>query len=259
MNRMGMIAIVISAMITAGGFLYVHEVYNPPENGKIPSSLPIPSGTTIVISTSDRKEIGGLVITASTLHYYAITYEINVTGRYILTGSWSSSGETLVYLFVNNQPYMETPVPDELNGNLNQTIWNGSYTLVIGGYPGDVIHINKEIEISSYVPYVVGTFIIPSGTYVNSPRTYFFNLNKPAILIGEFTAEGCPYEYVLNGTSGGFSVGCYNSSSKPVVVSFSTVINSHLMNPGNYEFEFVTGNFYVNSTLEFLYYYDLSE
>ncbi|MEM4091208.1 MAG: hypothetical protein QXQ46_10820 [Thermoplasmatales archaeon] len=257
MNRMGMIAIVISAMITAGGFLYVHEVYNSPANGKIPSSLPIPSGTTIVISTSDRKEIGGLVITASTLPYYAITYEINVTGCYILTGSWSSSGETLVYLFVNNQPYMETPVPDELSGNLDQMIWNGSYTLVIGGYPGDVIHINKEIEISSYVPSAVGKFIIPSGTYVNSPRTYFFHLNKPAILIGEFTAEGCPYEYMLNGTngtSGGFSVGCYNSSAKPVVVSFSTITNSHLMNPGNYEFEFVTGNFYVNSTVEFLYY-----
>ncbi|MEM4056836.1 MAG: hypothetical protein QW578_07350 [Thermoplasmatales archaeon] len=161
MNRMGMIAIVISAMITAGGFLYVHEVYNSPANGKIPSSLPIPSGTTIVISTSDRKEIGGLVITASTLPYYAITYEINVTGCYILTGSWSSTGETLVYLFVNNQPYMETPVPDELSGNLDQMIWNGSYTLVIGGYPGDVIHINKEIEISSYVPSAVGKFITP--------------------------------------------------------------------------------------------------
>ncbi|MEM3191419.1 MAG: hypothetical protein QW292_04860 [Candidatus Parvarchaeota archaeon] len=237
MNRMGIIAIVISAMITAGGFLYVQEVYNSPENGKIPSSLPIPSGTTIVISTSDKKEMGGIV---TTTFYYAITYEINVTGCYILTGSWSSSGETLVYLFVNNLPYMETPVPDELSGNLDQMIWNGSYTLVIGGYPGDVIHINKEIEISSYVPSAVGTFIIPSGTYVNSPRTYFFNLNKPAILIGEFTAQSCPYEYMLNGTSGGFSVGCYVSFSKPVVVSFSTIINSHLMNPGNYEFEFVT-------------------
>ncbi|MEM3908184.1 MAG: hypothetical protein QXZ17_15205 [Nitrososphaerota archaeon] len=79
-----------------------------------------------------------------------------------------------------------------------------------------------------------------------------------SVLVGEFTSEGGSYKYLLSGTSGGFSSTSTNSSAKTYRASLS-VVDSPPMNPGNYKFEFVMGNFYVNSTLEFLYYYDLSE
>lgn len=242
----------IVILLVSGGLV----VHTYAANGNDPSSLPISSGTVMVITTSEQQMTGGGMITASSPRFYGFTYNFEVRGHYILNGSWDSTGLTLVYLFIDNYPYLSTPVPDATRGVLNQTVWTGNYTLVIAGYPGDRIEVVSSIGIHGYVPYRVGSFVVPAGTSINSPMTYTFHLNKSAILIGSFTVGGI-FNYALNGIGVGFSVTSYNSSSKPSLNSF-WVHDSPPLAPGNYYFTFNEGTFYVNKTLEFVLYYDNS-
>lgn len=252
MRSLTAFTISVAVVLTLGGFA-LHSYSHP---GTAPRLIPITPGTLIVINTSDKEMVGGAMITASSPRFYGLAYNIDVYGHYILNGSWKSTGLTLVYLFVNNRPYMATPVPDETSGQLNQTIWTGSYTLVIAGYPGDRILVTSSMGIHSYVPYRVGSFLIPGGTYIHSPETYSFDLNQSAILVGSFTVGGM-YYYSLFGAGGGFSAASYNISAKPGLNTFS-VTDSPPLSSGQYNFTFVGATFYVNQTMEFVLYYDNS-
>ena len=153
---------------------------------------------------------------------------------------------------------MATPLPDATSGILNQTLIPGQYTLVIGGYPGDVISIVNTIEIQSYLPQQIGDFNIPAGIHIDSSTTYSFYLYQPGELVGSLTTPAGVYTFSLYGSSGsGFTVACSNSSARSTTISFNLGPNSQVFGPGYYNLTFSSG-FYVRQTLEFLYYYDYS-
>ncbi|MEM0135790.1 MAG: hypothetical protein QXU18_11315 [Thermoplasmatales archaeon] len=54
-NKIGMIVIAIAVVVPVGDLLYIHGPYNFPADGKIPHLFRFPFGTTITISTSDKK------------------------------------------------------------------------------------------------------------------------------------------------------------------------------------------------------------
>lgn len=259
MNVKGLftLAIVIT-IVTAGAATYM-------EFGLVPSRVANPSfsdlkaGAQITITSNDTKMLGGAEITSFAVNgYYAVEYNLNLDDNSILTGGWSSTGQSVVWVFINGAAYMETPQPDATHGVLNQTLIPGQYTLVVGGHPGDVISIIAPMEIHNYTPQQIGNFSIPAGTSINNVTTYSFYLNQPGELVGEITTPAGIYSFSMYSSSGsGFASGCSNSSAESTIISFSVSPHSQVFGPGYYNLTFSSG-FYINQILEFVYYYDYS-
>lgn len=261
MNDSVILAIVIAVVIAVSGIvIYVQNDSNPSSPIFQTTSVILKSGTVLNISSSDTKMIGGAEIHNFTTNgYYAQEYRLNVGNYSIISGSWESSGKTLFWIFGSNEIFMETPLPEETHGILNQTLLPAEYTIVIGGYPGDTVSITSPIALRNYTPYQIGSFSIASGVHISSPKTYSFYLNEPGLLVGAFTTGGGEYSYSLHNSNGnGFGVMCFNTSAKPTLNSFNISWYSQTYSPGYYNLTFSEGTFYVNQNMEFLYYYDNS-
>lgn len=259
MNVKVVFAVVIAtAIVTAGVATYLQFGFVPSRVAN-PTFSELKTGAQITITTNDTKMLGGAEITSFAVNgYYAVEYNINVESNSILTGSWSSTGQSVVWVLINGAAYLDTPQPDASSGVLNQTLIPGQYTLVIGGHPGDVVSIIDPIEIHNYTSQQIGNFSIPAGTYINSTTTYSFYLNQPGELVGKITTPAGVYYYSLYSSSGsGFTSACSNVSAQSTTISFKLSPNSQVFDPGYYNLTF-SGGFYVKQTLEFLYYYDNS-
>lgn len=252
-------ALAIAAAIVASGTVIYLQTGIGSQNYPTPAFSELKTGANIHITTNDTKMMGGTVITSFQKNgYYGVGYNLQINENSAITGSWISTGKTLVWVFNVGEPYMETPLPSSTSGSLNETLLPGQYTLVIGGYPGDVVSITNSIEIRNFVPYQIGNFSIPAGTYVNTSTTYSFHLDKPGELVGSLASPAGIYAVSLYSSTGnGFTTACFNSSAKPGTMTFSLGPNSPIYGPGYYNLTLSSG-FYVNQTLKFLYYFDNS-
>lgn len=217
------------------------------------------SGTHLTITNQDKKMLGGaMIVNFNTNGYYGLEFNLSIGENSIITGSWSSTGKSLVWFFMDSEVYMETPLPDLTSGVLNQTMVPGHYTLVIGGYPGDIVSITDTIQIRNYSPQQVGNFCIPAGTHISPAETYSFYLNQPGELVGELTTPDGAYSVSLHSNSGvGFTSGCSNISAKSATISYSLGPNYEVFAPGYYNLTLSNG-FYVGQGIEFLHFYDYS-
>lgn len=252
-------ALLVTAVVAVAGIaVYVHMGI-PSGNSSHPALSDLQKGTHITITANDKKMIGGTVVTSFLNNgYYGLTYNIDPTNYSILSGSWSSTSKSLVWLYIDNVSYFSTPLPESTSGVLNQTLSPGHYTLVIGGYPGDVISIMNPILLNGYVPSQVGNFSIAAGTHVRSATSYLFNLSQPGELVGDLTSPAGKYSLSLYNTTGiGFGESCNNSSAKPGPLQFTLSPEYQALAPGHYNLSLSSG-FYVNSTIHILYFYDYS-
>lgn len=190
--------------------------------------------------------------------YFAVEFPLKLNNDSILTGSWDSSGKSLVWLYVDRSPYMNVPFPDSMNGTLNQTLGEGQYTLIVGGQPGDVITITATIAVSAYTPHQISNFSIQAGTNIKSGARYSFHLDKPGELVGSITTREVPCSISLhNSTAQVFSWTSYNSSAQLSSITFKFSVNSTVFAPGYYTLTF-NGVFNVSKTLNFIAYYNNS-
>lgn len=252
-------AFAIAVAIVASGAAVYLQIGMGSQRYPNPTFQGLRTGASIHITTNDTKMIGGTVITSFQHNgYYGVGYNLQINENSVITGSWTSTGKTLVWIFIVGEPYMETPLPSSTAGSINETLLPGQYTLVIGGYPGDVVSITNSIEIQNFVPYQIGNFSIPAGTYINSSTTYSFYLNQTGQLVGAVTTPAGIYSISLYSSTGnGFSTACYNISSKAGTMTFSLGPNYTVFGPGHYNLTLSSG-FYVNKTLKFLYYVENS-
>jgi hypothetical protein len=262
------IAVVVAVTVILTAFALNEYIYSSQrENlGKVVtvtvqgngSTVIIPSGRTITITSNDRWAYAGPVINASSPKYYYVTFELHVKGYYILTGSWQSTVFSL-FILCNSKICMGPPAPDQTQGAVRQTISPGYYLIEIGGWLGDNVTITSSIEATSYHPYPVGSFYLPSGTVITGPKTYSTYLNESACLIGSFTVEGA-FSFSVNGDNGSFSFGSSNTSAKPLLYKFNPFFpnSPRPFSPGFVNITFAEGTFYINQTMEFVYYVDSS-
>ncbi len=263
------IAIMVIVVVIVAAFAYEEYVYYTP--GKIlgpvetvtvqgnGSTIVIPSGETIVINSTDNGARAGPMISATSPIYHYVICELHVKGYYILTGSWHSTVASLFLVYGNMTVFIDPPRPYETHGIINRTLSPGYYTIEIGGWVGDRIAITGSIVAKSYYPYRVGSFYLPSGTVITGPRTYSVYLNQSASLTGSFTVGGA-FWFSINSSSGSSSFGSYNSSSKPLLHSFNPFGQNSFppVGPGMVDVTFAEGTFYINQTMEFVYYVDSS-
>lgn len=229
-----------------------------------PASIILHSGTIITINSSDHAIRGGAG--ARDYTFYGIEYNLSLSGYYVLSGSWKSTGKSLVWIVGDNELIVEYPVPNEMHGILNQTLLPstyGNYTLVVAGYLGDKISIMSSIELENYSPIQVGSFSIPAGTQINSTKVYSVYLDRPGVMVGSFNTAGGIYSYSFsnspsNNRWSSTSETDYNSSALPALVKFTLSQNPLIFGPGNCSIDFSGGTFYVNQTIEFLLFYDNS-
>lgn len=259
MSRNAIYAFAIAMIIAATGTSVYLQLGIGQTHYSNPTFTELKTGTIMHITSNDTKMIGGTVILSFQKNgYYAVEYNLDINETSVITGSWSSTGKTLVWIFNVEGIYMETPLPSSTNGSLNQTLLPGQYILVIGGYPEDIVSITSTFGIQSYVPHQIGTFSIPAGTYVNSTTTYSFYLDLPGEMVGSLTTPAGIYSISLYSSTGdGFTTSCSNLSSTSGTMAFSLGPNSPVFGPGYYNLT-LSGGFYVNQTLEFLSYYDNS-
>lgn len=232
-------------------------------NRNASASVILHSGTVITINSSDHVMQGGAL---GNYTFYEIEYNLSLSSYRILSGSWKSTGLSLVWIEGDNELILEYPIPHETHGFLNQTLLPstyGNYTLVVAGYPGDKISIMSSIELTNYTPSQVGTFSIPVGTEINSPEIYSFYLDRPGVMVGSFYTGRGAYSYsFLNSPSnnawGSTFVSDYNSSAMPALTKFSLSQDLLVFGPGNCSIYFGGGTFYVNQTISFLFFYDNS-
>ena len=255
MNMKVVYAFIISSMIIISGITTLLQVYNDPGMFKNPPFSELKTGTQIIITKNDTKVLGGAMITNFKDNgYYAVIYKLYLPTTSIITGRWMSSVNSVVWIAIENIPYMETPYPHSTQGCLNQSLLPGNVGLIIGGSSGDVITITQLIQINSYIPSQVGTFNLPSGTYINSTTSYSFYLNKPAELVGSLATPPGTYSMTLYSNGSGFGISSFNSSAKSTVINFKLESNSEIFGPGNTTLT-LSGGFLVKTTLEFLYFY----
>lgn len=248
--------IVVVAVVSSSTGVYAFHQMSTVQHSYPPASLPVSAGTVIAINSTYREMVGGGAITPSTHRFYGLTYNLSLSGNYTLTGQWKSTGKSLVYLYFDGRPYMETPTPEKTHGLLNQTLWPGDYTFVIAGYRGDLITITSAIVLQHYTPHAVSVFTLANGTEISSPQSYSFSLSEPGIMLGALSVGG-QYSYGLHGTGGGFSTTSYNASSPNGTAVFN-LGDAVQLSPGNYTLSFSTGKFYVNHTIRFVLYYNNS-
>ena len=255
MNMKVVYALIISSMIIISGIATLLQVYNDPGMFKNPPFSELKAGTQIIITKNDTKMLGGTMITNFKNNgYYAVTYNLYLPTTSIITGKWMSSTNSVVWIEGVNAQYMETPYPHSMQGNLNQSLLMGNYKLIIGGSSEDVITITKQIQVNAYIPSLVGTFYLSSGTYINSTASYSFYLNKPAELVGSLVTPPGTYLMTLYSKGSGFGISSLNSSAKSTVINFKLGSNSEVFDPGNYTLTLSSG-FLIKTTLEFLYFY----
>ena len=255
MNKKVVYALIISLIIITSGIAIFLQLDNGPRTVQNPSLSELKAGAQIMITKNDTKMLGGAMITNFKNNgYYAVIYNLYLPSTSIITGSWMSSVNSVVWIEIDNVPYMETPYPHTTQGCLNQSLSPGNIELIIGGSSGDVITIIKTIQINSYVPGRVGSFNLLSGTYINSTTSYSFQLNNPAELVGSLVTPPGIYTISLYSNGSGFVLSCFNSSANSTVIHFKLGPNSEIFGPGKYTLT-LTGGFYVSKTLEFLYFY----
>ena len=255
MNIKVVYALIISSMIMVSGIAPLLHVDTSQITGHNPSFSDLKTGAHIMITENDTKMLGGAMITSFKNNgYYAVIYNLYIPVTSIITGSWISSVNSLVWIEGVNEVYMEAPYPHSTQGYLNQSLLPGNYKLIFGGSAGDVITIMSPIQINSYIPSQVGTFNISSGTYINSSTSYSFYLNKPAELVGSLVTPPGIFSISLYTNGSGFSISCLNSSAKSTIISFKLGSNSEIFTPGKYTLTLSSG-FYVTETLEFLCFY----
>lgn len=225
----------------------------------VPSLSELSAGTHITITRNAMKMLGGgMIVNFQTNGYYAYEYNIDLKNYSIITGSWTSTGKSLVWLMVDGMAYMDTPMPQVTNGTLNQTLVAGNYTLVIGGYPGDVISLINPIKIGEYKPHQIGNFSISAGTNISTGTSYHFYLSQPGQIVGTVTTPPGEYSFSLENSSGiGFGFASLNSSAQSSSATFSIGPYWQILSPGHYNMTF-SGAFHVTQKIEFLYYYDYS-
>lgn len=254
--------VVIIALATIA--VYVQGPTDFTNRANTPTTIILRSGTIITINSSDHVIHGG----AGALDYtfYGIEYNLSLSGYYVISGSWKSTGKSLVWILDDNEPILEYPVPNEFSGILNQTLLPstyGNYTLVIAGYLGEKISIMSTIELENYSPIQVGSFSIPAGTQINSTKVYSFYLDSPSVMVGSFSTPGGIYSYSFSNSPSynnwaSTSVTDYNSSAMPALVKFSLNQSPLIFGPGNCSIDFSAGKFYVNQTIEYLLFFDNS-
>ena len=255
MNMKVAYALIISLVIMVSGIATLLHVDTSRITGQNPSFSDLKTGARIVITENDTKMVGGGMITSFKNNgYYGVIYNLYIPTISIITGSWISSANSLVSIERVGEVSMESPYPHSTQGRLNQSLIPGNYNLIFGGSSGDVITIMSSLQINTYIPSQVGTFNISSGTYTNSSTSYSFYLNKPAELVGSLVTPPGIYSISLYTNGSGFSISCFNSSAKSTLISFKLGTNSEIFSAGNYTLT-LSGGFYVNETLEFLYFY----
>ena len=255
MNMKVVYALIISSMIMVSGIATLLHVDTSQITGHNPSFSDLKTGAHIMITEKDTKMLGGAMITSFKNNgYYAVIYNLYLPITSIITGSWISSVNSLVWIEGVNEAYMEAPYPHSTQGYLNQSLLPGNYKLIFGGNSGDVITIMSSMQINSYIPSQVGTFNISSGTYINSSTSYSFYLNKTAELVGSLVTPPGIFSISLYTNGSGFTLNCFNSSAKSTIISFKLGSNSEVFTPGKYTLT-LSGGFYVTETLEFLYFY----
>ncbi|MCL6002520.1 MAG: hypothetical protein M1556_02605 [Candidatus Thermoplasmatota archaeon] len=259
----GVVAIVI---LTAFAF---SDIYSSPGKNLGPvgvaalqgngSTVIIPADKTIIINSADSGAPAGPMVTSTSPIYHYVTYEIQARGYYILTGSWRSTVSSLFLVDGINTVFIDPPSPYETQGTVEKTLSPGDYYIEIGGWVGDRVTITSSIEAKSYFPYVVGSFNLPSGTTLTGPKTYSVYLNQSASLMGSFTVGGA-FWFSISSSSGSASFGSYNTTSKPSLYVFNpfSQYSSPPVGPGLVNITFAQGTFYINQTLEFIYYVDNS-
>lgn len=259
MNLKLVSSIAIVLVVTAAGTATFLQPSSDSTVRPFPMSSGLKAGTHFTITKNDGKMMGGTeMVSFQKNGYYAIEYSVKIVKNSIITGSWNSTGESIIWVLIDRAAYMETPFPDATSGILNQTLTPGQYTLVIGGHPGDVISISSSIEIRNSKTYQVSDLYIPSGTHIDSQTTYPFHLNQSGELVGTLATPPGDYTLSMYSSAGlGFTTACSNSSAVPSTISFSYGPNSQVYGPGNYNITF-SGGFYVKQTVEFLYYCDNS-
>ena len=255
MNMKIVYTLIISLIIMIPGIAIFLQMDNGPRTVQNPSLSELMAGAQIMITKNDTKMLGGAMRTNFKNNgYYADIYNLYLPSTSIITGSWISSVNSVVWIETDNMPYMETPYPHSTQGYLNQSLLPGNFELIIGGSSGDVITIIKTIQINSYIPGRVGSFNISSGTHINSTTSYSFQLNSPAELVGSLVTPPGIYTISLYSNGSGFGLSCFNSSATSTVISFKLGSNSEIFGPGKYTLTLTSG-FYVSKTLEFLYFY----
>lgn len=265
------VAVTIIIVVVATGFAYYEYTYHSP-GGKYAlagtfyvqgnkSAVIFPSGTTIVVNSTDVGSPDGPMVTSTSPIHHSIFYNIEVKGYYLFTGSWQSSGESFLYIYSSSTPTvtMEPPYPFENHGTIDQTLPTGNYTVWIGGYVGDRISITRGWKLEPSSSHQVGSFYVPAGSVVEGLKTYSFYLNESASLAGSFTVGGS-YLFSINSSSGSSSSGSYNSSLRPSLFSFNLTGTDYAfqLDPGHCDVTFAEGTFYINQTLELVYYFDNS-
>ncbi len=220
--------------------------------------IPIHAGKSIHITGLDRQLTGG---TSRPMKYLgeAIPFTLSRTGT--LTGSWDSTGESVVYVTGLNWVWMELPMPYEHSGSLNQTLPAGQYSLIYGGYAGDIIFVRSTIGISYQTPHSISSLRIPEGAVIqtnDSSVSFSFSLSEPGTIVGSFLTSG-PFSFSVSitapgtsnveGLSCGFSFGDMNSSAG---VTDSGPLTTPL-EPGSYTLTFSGSNeFVITGTIEVL-------
>ena len=67
-----------------------------------PSFSELKAGTHITITENDTKMMGGAAIVSfETNGYYAVEYNLDLKNKSILTGSWTSTDKSLVWVFID--------------------------------------------------------------------------------------------------------------------------------------------------------------
>ncbi len=234
------VAVTIIIVVVATGFAYYEYTYHSP-GGKYAlagtfyvqgnkSAVIFPSGTTIVVNSTDVGSPDGPMVTSTSPIHHSIFYSIEVRGYYLFTGSWQSSGESFLYIYSSSTPIvtMEPPYPFENHGTIDQTLPTGNYTIWIGGYVGDRISIIRGWKLEPSSPHQVGSFYVPAGSVVEEPKTYSFYLNESASLAGSFTVGGS-YWFSINSSRGSRYSSKANGNLMATVMLLTTTTNTLLI------------------------------
>ncbi len=205
------------------------------------------AGSILYISDKSEKINSGLPGQPS---YYCGEFNFSVSSLVTLSGNWTSTSKSVMFVTGNSQVWAELPVPYYRSGNLNQTLGPGDYSLTYGGSPGDSIHITKSIKLTPLAVKSISTLIIPDGTMINataSIQEFNFSIQQNGTIVGSFTSLGA-YTVTIENSDGssGFSMGVSGNA-----IYKDVPIGSNLQ-PGNYTLSFIDSIYEITSTVEVL-------
>lgn len=181
--------------------------------------------------------------------YYAGNLNFTVSSYMTITGSWSATSNSTLWISKANQVWMELPVPSQLKGGLNMSLAPGSYSLTYGGYPGDSITIKTSVQLTPLTVKSISSLNIPAGTVISSSGTgkqYFFNITQNGTIVGSFSVSG-PYSFSVYSKAGpGFAFSTLKDGN------YRTGNLSTALVPGQYTVTFSGGTFTITSTMKVL-------